>query len=54
MKAVYLLAAITISVTSFSSHASEIKRFDYDYSAPSQQCCSCDHMDAAHYVDTEF
>jgi len=30
MKAVYLLAAITISVTSFSAYASEIKRIDYE------------------------
>ena len=30
MKAVYLLAAITISVTSLTSHASEIKRIDYE------------------------
>ena len=30
MKAVYLLAVITISVTSFSAHASEIKRIDYE------------------------
>ena len=30
MKAVYLLAVITISVTSFSAHASEIKRISYE------------------------
>ena len=30
MKAVYLFAAITIIVTSFSAHASEIKRLDYE------------------------
>ena len=30
MQAVYLLAAITISVTSFSAHASEIKWLDYE------------------------
>jgi len=30
MKAVYLLAAITISFTSFSTHASEIKRINYE------------------------
>ena len=30
MKAVYLLAAITISVTSFSAHASEIKRIEHE------------------------
>lgn len=30
MKAVYLLAAITVSLTSFSAHASEIKRIDYE------------------------
>ena len=30
MKAVYLLAVITISVTSFSAHASEIKRINYE------------------------
>jgi endonuclease G, mitochondrial len=30
MKTVYLLAAITISVTSFSAYGSEIKRIDYE------------------------
>ena len=30
MKAVYLLTAITISVSSFSAYASEIKRIDYE------------------------
>jgi len=30
MKIVYLLAAITIIVTSFSAHASGIKRIDYE------------------------
>ena len=30
MKAVYLLAVITIGVTGFSAHASEIKRLDYE------------------------
>jgi len=30
MKAVYLLAVITISVTGFSAHASETKRIDYE------------------------
>jgi endonuclease G, mitochondrial len=30
MKAVYLLVVITISVTGFSAHASEIKRIDYE------------------------
>ncbi|HHZ69883.1 MAG TPA: DNA/RNA non-specific endonuclease [Methylococcaceae bacterium] len=30
MKAVYLLAAITISITSHSAHASELKRLDYE------------------------